>query len=49
MQAERSDITIFLSITTALILLLGSIIILVIYLYQQKKNSYTNKPSPKSN
>lgn len=40
MQSEKINITIFLSITTVLILLLGVLIILVVYLYQQKQLLY---------
>lgn len=37
MQSEKANITIFIGLTTGLILLLATILILVIYLYQQRR------------
>lgn len=37
MQSEKLNITVFIGITTLLILMLGVILVLVIYLYQQKR------------
>ncbi len=39
---EKLHITVFLGLTTLLILLLGGTIIFVVYVYQQKKNLYLN-------